>query len=106
MLSWFAHDVEGFGGFCRIGTVPVLLYAGEDDRFSLNALLKFRHLSLPPSGGIFLSALVCLVNSLPDKKKSKVGTLLKDGLTPFWRIHAAVGTPDAKTNMSCIRICV
>ncbi|MFB2699165.1 hypothetical protein ACE1BG_20740 [Aeromonas veronii] len=106
MLSWFAHDVEGYGGFCQIGTVPVLHYAGEDDRFSLNALLKFRHLSLPPSGGIFFLRLFALVKSLPDKKKSKVGSLLKDGLTPFWRIHAVVGTPDAKTNMSCIRICV
>ncbi|WDO03222.1 hypothetical protein C3Y05_006290 [Aeromonas allosaccharophila] len=106
MLSWFAHDVGGYGGFCRIGTVSVLLYAGEDDRFSLNALLKFRHLSLPPSGGIFLSVLVGLVKNLPDKKKSKVDTLLKDGLTPFWRLHAAIGTADAKTNVSCIRICV
>ncbi|MFM5632033.1 hypothetical protein [Aeromonas veronii] len=86
MLSWFAHDVEGYGGFCRIGTVPVLHYAGEDDRFSLNALLKFRHLSLPPSGGIFLSVLVYLRKKVSQTKKSKVGTLLKDGLTPFWRI--------------------
>jgi hypothetical protein len=61
----------GYGGFCRIGTVPVLLYAGEDDRFSLNALLKFRHLSLLPSGGIFLSAFVCLVKNLPDKKRAR-----------------------------------
>ncbi|MGL5538686.1 MAG: hypothetical protein ACRDC0_15910, partial [Aeromonas veronii] len=66
VLSWFAHDVEGYGGFCRLGTGPGLHYAGEDDRFSLNALLKFRHLSLPPSGGIFF---IC--TCLPGKQSAR-----------------------------------
>jgi hypothetical protein len=83
-----------------------LLYAGEDDRFSLNALLKFRHLSLPPSGGIFFICACLLGKKSAGQKKSKVDALLTDGLAPVWRSHAAVGTPDAKTRLSCIRICV